>query len=391
MGTLYIDLKDAHIKLDGNVLAFYSKNEKQGIVPIRPLKRVVIIGNVTIDTLVLRRLAENDISVLFLSGKRGRFCGMLHGRLHNNGILRARQYEKSMEKDNDGTSFPVKFSMDIVTRKISAQYELLREAMNIRPNLRFPLKRAISILEKVIDRIRGLSLSIADSRSMQEHEPIEHYQKKGEPGYIRAAQDAGNDQDNLHVIDTIRGYEGSASAAYFAAYTKLFPPSLNFTRRTRRPPEDPVNAMLSLCYTLVHYEIVREIECIGLDPTIGFYHQFEYGRESLACDLVEIFRPDVDRFVWKIFRERVFAERDFSSGDERPGYYMKKNSRSRFYTLYEEWAKDMRAKFVEEVRSVAKSIMGEDESFLEYLSEERILTDEVHLFPQKKEDLLGEN
>ena len=326
MGTLYIDRKDAHIKLDGNALAFYSSGDRQGIVPIKPLKRVVIMGNITIDASVLHRLADNDISVLFLSGKRGRFCGMLHGRLHNNGLLRVRQYEKCIEKGDDANnSFPVRFSTDIVLRKIKAQADLLREAMNARADLRLPLKTAVDTLEKVIDSINNLSVNTLPK-----------------------------------VIDTIRGYEGGASAVYFAAYTKLFPDSLNFTKRTRRPPEDPVNALLSLCYTLLHYEMVREAEVIGLDPTIGFYHQFEYGRESLACDLVEVFRPEVDRFVWKIFRERIFAERDFSCEDERPGCYLKKNSRSRFYPLYEEWAQEMRPKYIEEVRTLARSIYGQD-------------------------------
>lgn len=338
MGTLYIDRKDAHIRLDGNALAFYSSGDRQGIVPIKPLKRVVIIGNITIDASVLHRLADNDISVLFLSGKRGRFCGMLHGRLHNNGLLRVRQYEKCMEKGEDnGILFPIKFSLDIVLRKIKAQADLLREAMNSRADLRLPLKTASDTLEKVIDSINNLSVS---------------------EGIYDETR-----------FDTIRGYEGGASAAYFSAYTKLFPDSLKFTKRTRRPPEDPVNALLSLCYTLLHYEMVREAEVIGLDPTIGFYHQFEYGRESLACDLVEVFRPEVDRFVWKIFRERIFADRDFSCEDERPGCYLKKNSRSRFYPLYEEWAQEMRPKFIEEVRSLARNIMDGEFDGQDSLSE----------------------
>ena len=357
MGTLYIDRKDTYIRLDGNALAFYSSGDRQGIVPIKPLKRVVIIGNITIDASVLHRLADNDISVLFLSGKRGRFCGMLHGRLHNNGLLRVRQYEKCMEKSEDnGILFPIKFSMDIVLRKISAQADLLRESMNSRADLRFPLKTAVNILERVTDSIKNLPVS------------------KCHPEFISGSQTMPDQEIPKQVrddgrIDTIRGYEGGASAAYFSAYTKLFPDSLNFTKRTRRPPEDPVNALLSLCYTLLHYEMVREAEVIGLDPTIGFYHQFEYGRESLACDLVEVFRPEVDRFVWKIFRERIFAERDFSCEDERPGCYLKKNSRSRFYPLYEEWAQEMRPQFIEEVRSLARNIMDGEFDGQDSLSE----------------------
>lgn len=349
MGTLYIDRRDGHIRLDGNALAFYSGGDREGTVPIKPLKRVVIIGNITIDASVLHRLADNDISVLFLSGKRGRFCGMLHGRLHNNGLLRVRQYEKCMAKGEDsGILFPVRFSLDIILRKINAQAGLLRDAMNSRADLRLPLKTAVNILEGVTDSMKNLPVPECHSE------------------FISGSQ--------TPFLDTIRGYEGGASAAYFSAYTKLFPESLGFKKRTRRPPEDPVNALLSLCYTLLHYEMVRETEVIGLDPTIGFYHQFEYGRESLACDLVEVFRPEVDRFVWTIFRERIFAGRDFSREDERPGCYLKKNSRSRFYPLYEEWAQGFRTKFKEEVRCLARDIMGGDSALQGYLPEESVPT-----------------
>lgn len=249
MGTLYIDRKDIHIRLDGQALAFYSNNAREGVVPLNPLRRVVIVGNVTLETPVLHRFSDKEISAIFLSGKRLRFCGMLHGRLHNNGILRVKQYEKSL------MDFSREISRELAKRKILSQKEFLLDV------------------------------------------------------------------------------------------------------RERRPPEDPVNAMLSLCYTLLHFETVREIEVIGLDPTIGFYHQFEYGRESLACDLVELFRTGVDRFIWEMFRERKFTDRDFANDDERPGCYLKKASRKEFYPLYEEWAKGIRPQLVNEVRSLAARIM----------------------------------
>ncbi|MEK6900892.1 MAG: CRISPR-associated endonuclease Cas1, partial [Nanoarchaeota archaeon] len=168
----------------------------------------------------------------------------------------------------------------------------------------------------------------------------------------------GLEQDSR---ERLRGLEGGAAAAYFSAYTSLFPESLGFKKRERRPPPDPVNALLSLIYTLIHYEAVREIEVIGLDPTIGFYHEFDYGRESLACDLVELIRPSVDCWVWMLFRERVFTIRDFTTGGERPGCYLKKEGRKTLYLLYEEWVKDIRASLVGEVRELARNLMdGKD-------------------------------
>ncbi len=310
MGTLYIDRKDLHIKLDGNAIAFYTQGEREGLVPINPLKRVIIVGNVLLETPVLHRFAREDISVLFLSGKRLRFCGMLHGRMHNNGLLRVRQYQKSLD------SFATEWA-----RKVARQKTFLMDARENRPDVRFALTDAAEIIGRIIESLNAPE----------------------------------ND------MEKVRGYEGGASAAYFRAYTKLFPESLTFTRRTRRPPEDPVNAMLSLCYTLLHFEAVREAEVIGLDPTIGFLHQFEYGRESLACDLVELYRTDVDRFVYELFRERTFTGRDFAENDERPGCYLKKESRQRFYPLYEEWIKAIRSELVEEVRALAQRIVGDEE------------------------------
>lgn len=315
MGTLYIDRKDLHIRLDGNAIAFYSNGKREGMVPINPLKRVVIVGSSLIETQVLRRLADENISVIFLSGKRLRFSGMLHGRLHNNGMLRVKQYEKSLSE------FPARFSKELVIRKITAQLQLLKNAAQTRHDLRLALTSGIKTLQGVLSTMKTAEIS----------------------------------------VETIRGMEGGASFAYFTAYTKLFAESLNFNGRNRRPPEDPVNAMLSLCYTLMHFEIVREIETIGLDPTVGFYHQFDYGRESLACDLVEPYRPEVDRFVYEIFRDRKFTSRDFAMDDERPGCYLKKQRRKDFYPLYEEWAGNMRPLWRDEVRSLARRIMdGQD-------------------------------
>ncbi|MBF0345225.1 MAG: CRISPR-associated endonuclease Cas1 [Nitrospirae bacterium] len=314
MGTLYIDRKDILIRDDGNTLAFYANGTKEGSVPIKPLKRIVIVGSVTLETSALHKLSEEGVTVVFLSGRSLRFKGIFHGSLHNNGALRVRQYEKSL------SAFSILFSVEIVRKKVDSQSGLLKEALQERPDKRLSLFTALKTLEKISEKLTGLP-----------------------------------DQD------TLMGLEGGAAASYFQAYTTLFADSLGFVKRTRRPPEDPVNAMLSLCYTMLHYEMVREIEVIGLDPFIGFYHRFEYGRESLACDLVEPFRADVDRFVWHLFRKREFTDRDFFQDGERPGCYLKKEGRKRFYPMYEQWAKDIRSRYVDIVRELTRRIMdGQD-------------------------------
>ncbi len=311
MGTVYIDRKDIYIKLDGQSLAIYSNNAREGVIPINPLKKVVIIGNVMLDTNVLHKLSDNNISVLFLSGKSMRFRGFLHGKLHYNGALRLKQYEKAL------TDFSKQVALHIVSTKIRNQILFLNELSEQLEEKRFYFSQTIKTLEEILGK---LDISIE--------------------------------------LNSLRGFEGGASANYFSVFTKIFPEELEFRKRNRRPPEDPVNAMLSLCYTLLHYEAVREIEIIGLDPTIGFYHQFEYGRESLACDLVEIYRTDVDKLVWKIFREQIFKSKDFSKENEKPGCYLKKESRKIFYPLYEEWVKNIRPQLVNEIRTLADKILN---------------------------------
>ncbi|MBF0520250.1 MAG: CRISPR-associated endonuclease Cas1 [Nitrospirae bacterium] len=330
MGTLYVDKKGIHIKEDGNALAFYANGNREGIVPVKPLNRVVIVGSVTIESSALHKLAQEGITVVFLSGRSLRVNGIFHGSLHNNGILRVKQYEKSV------TGFSKVISLEIIKKKVESQCGLLKDAINERPDKRLQLFNAIKVIESISEKITILS-EIGTGDWTHSNDAQDCFQK-------------------LPDKAAIMGLEGGAASTYFQAYTELFASSLNFSKRTKRPPEDPVNAMLSLCYTILHYEMVREIEVIGLDPFIGFYHTFEYGRESLACDLIELFRASVDKFVWYLFREREFTIRDFFQDGTKPGCYLKKECRKKFYPIYEEWAKEMRPKYIETVRELARRI-----------------------------------
>ncbi len=321
MSTLYIDRKNVEIRLDGEAIAFYSSDRREGVVPIKPLKRVIICGRVTLDSSVLCKLADEGVSVIMLSGKRLRFRATLHGRMHNNGVLRFKQYEKA------SSSFAFIWSVEIVRKKLRGQKRLLRELWERRADRRTVISKATVTLEKVLDSVELL-----------------------------------NQDDD---VERLRGLEGGAASAYFSAYTSVFPDSLKFKSRNRRPPLDPVNAILSLTYTILHWEAVREAEVAGLDPTIGFYHEFDYGRESLACDMMEPIRPQADRWVWSLFRDRVFTAENFTDGDERPGCYLKKGSRKKFYYLYEEWAKGVRSSLVRDTRDLVRRIMdGHGEDFI---------------------------
>jgi CRISPR-associated protein Cas1 len=141
--------------------------------------------------------------------------------------------------------------------------------------------------------------------------------------------------------DTLTGLEGAGAAAYFRAYPTLFPDSLEFSHRRRRPPPDPVNVCLSLGYTLLHHEAVREVQIVGLDPLLGFLHVPERGRESLACDLVEPLRPHVDEWVWRSFAERHLRGEHFSR-EKGGACLMGKAGRQLFYHGFEQLAAGLR-------------------------------------------------
>lgn len=316
MGTLYIDRKDLEIKVDGQAIAFYSKKKREGLVPLGPLKRVIIVGNIKLDAAVLHKLALNNISVLFLCGKRLRFAGILHGRLHRHGLLRLKQYEKCQ------TPFALIIASELIEKKLQRQKAFLEEMLEFRREIRAELIKSIDVIKGIIEQIK-----------------------------------------QTPNIDSLRGLEGSAANAYYRGLTLLFPPSFGFQARVRRPPTDPINALLSLTYTLLHFEMVREIECLGLDPFIGFYHAFEYGRESLACDLVEPFRPEVDRFVFNLIKNEQLAQSDFKK-EANGACYLKKTSRSKFFLLYESWAQNQRPLWAEEGRNLARRIAdGSDAVF----------------------------
>jgi CRISPR-associated protein Cas1 len=313
-GTAYIDRKHAELRLDGSAIAVYANGERAGVVPLAPLGRLVLIGDLVVHTAVMRRLAEQSVDVIFLSGKLQQCRGRLVGRIHRHARLRLRQYELS------SGPFALDCARGLVARKLAGQVALLNYAAAERPAERTALLRAAGTIGAVAEKVTAVS-----------------------------------------SLDSLRGLEGGAAAAYFTALTTLFAESLKFDGRTRRPPRDPVNALLSLTYTLVHYEWVRECELIGFDPLVGFYHQLDYGRESLACDLTEPCRPAVDRWIWELFRQRRFAARDFSSDNERPGCYLKKSSRGRYYQSYEEWSASCRPAMRAEVEALARSILdGED-------------------------------
>lgn len=167
--------------------------------------------------------------------------------------------------------------------------------------------------------------------------------------------------DEQPDLAALRGLEGSAANLYFSAFAALVPASLHFKGRNRRPPRDPVNAVLSLAYTLLHAEAVLAAHAAGLDPAIGFYHQPSYGRESLASDLVEPLRPDVDRWVLRLFNKQTLRADDFTNSAQT-GCLLGKAGRTRFYQEWESQAESMRHALQAQCRDILRVIYPTAES-----------------------------
>ncbi len=214
MSTLYLDRKNLSIKLDGQTLALYELGEKKGTVPLHLLERVVLRGNVQLESRVLGALTERHIGLIVLSGRNTEATAMLAAHSHGDALRRLGQYQASLDDD-----LRRPLARWLVLVKVRAQQRLLQNALAARANLRYPLTTALQTLTNIIGLLR---------------------------------EDTQN-----YSLATLRGYEGAAAAAHFGAYVHLFAESLKFTGRKKRPPPDPVNVCLSLGYTLLHYDAVR--------------------------------------------------------------------------------------------------------------------------------------
>jgi CRISPR-associated endonuclease Cas1 len=143
-------------------------------------------------------------------------------------------------------------------------------------------------------------------------------------------------------LDALRGLEGSAAAAYFDAFAAMVPEDLGFSGRQRRPPRDPVNSLLSFGYVLVGNELQSLLDGIGFDPFIGFFHALDYGRASLALDLLEEFRHAlVDRLTISLLNRGIIKRTDFQTTPEG-GLYLDQDGKRRYFT---EYAKELTTPF----------------------------------------------
>jgi CRISPR-associated protein Cas1 len=317
MATLVLDRSNLELRSDGAALAVYEGGERRGSIPLKLLDRVVLQGTIRLDTGVLGRLADAGVPTIVLGARTSRRLAILMAPPHRDCSIRLAQFHKALDP-----AWCLAWSRRLVLGKARAQLRLLQRAIAERPDQRKPLADAIAT-------IQAAACSLSGDGS----------------------------------VDRIRGLEGACAAAHLHGYCALFAPSLEFRGRNRRPPRDPVNAALSLAYTLLHFDAVRAAHAAGLDPMVGFYHRPARGRESLACDLIEPLRPRADAWIRTLFQERTLRAEHFTI--DKGACLLGKAGRERFYGAWESYAVLPRRWLRRQCAALAAALRGAGETLLE--------------------------
>jgi len=330
MAILVLDRSQLEVRSESGALALYEAGVRRGTVPIKLVERCIIHGGQTqLDTGVLLKLAEAGATTVLMSPRHTRRVAIVLGPQHNDAAVRLAQASRVIDLDWCGP-----WAQTLVRAKLRRQHRALRHLQSQRPDARKPLFDALQTLEN------GLETLV----------PVQH------------ASTAAPD------LARLRGIEGAAARAYFAGLASVMPPALQFTGRNRRPPRDPVNACLSLGYTLLHSQAVQACTSAGLDPLLGFYHRPAFGRESLASDLIEPLRPAIDLWVWEQLRSRTLREDHFSH--DKGACLLGKAGRQQFYASWETHATPWHRWLRNQTRMLAATLRADGEPWLIHPDEE---------------------
>lgn len=287
MATLYLTEQGSMIRKTSDRLVVMKKREVLAEIPCAKLETIFLYGSVQVTTQALAELLDNGIELAFFTLK-GRLRGQITPPKAKNVVLRMKQYELVSAKERC-----LDLARQLVAAKIGNSAGLLRRYRTNHPE----------------------SVSL---------EPIQELELQ--------AERAGT----VVSLDELLGVEGSAAARYFAALSGLVPREIGFTGRNRRPPRDPMNALLSFGYVIVGNELQSLLDGMGFDPYLGFYHQVDYGRPSLALDLLEELRaPLIDRFSLGLFKLRKLTPDDFQQTPEK-GCLLDREPLRRYFAAYEE-------------------------------------------------------
>lgn len=286
METLFIDRKNTQLSIDHGRIKMALEDGAHSSLPLRQLRSIVISCDCQITTGMLRTLAKEQVSLICLNNRdpEASFVGTNEhaGNIHR----RIQQYQILSQPEHKS-----RLAVLLVKQKIRLQRKALTEYIQYRPDLAGPFSRT-----------QGTMLGL--QRTLSKH-------------------------TKLLSLNDILGIEGAAAKHYFNDYQKLFPPVLEFTGRNKRPPKDPVNVLLSLSYSIIHYEAKRACLSHSLDPYLGVLHRPSYNRASLACDLTELLRTHADQWVWQLIKHKTLRKDHFQQ--QNGACLLTKTGRSHFY------------------------------------------------------------
>lgn len=282
MPTLYLSERGTYVSLDGESLRLdVPEDKKTGRtkhvrrIPLNHVEQIVVIGDVTLSSGVIENVLQRRICIHYLDGI-GRSLGSIVPDSTRNATLRLAQYRAFM-------SLPHRFQLarSCIDGKLRNLRTQLQRANRKRDEQ--PVDAAISDIHVARQQLSRLQPPATDDPS-----------------------------DRMHGVGAVFGVEGQGTAAYWRAFGALLNPPWQWNGRVRRPPTDPINAMLSYGYTILIHQALSQIAIVGLDPYIGFLHRPGLGKPALALDLVEEFRPlVVDSTVITVINNGMVTERDF--------------------------------------------------------------------------------
>lgn len=270
LNTIYITNPDVFVSLEGETIVIRSEDKVSTKVPLHNIEQIVCFNYLGVSPALMQACVEKNIGLCFLT-PYGKFQARVIGPVHGNVLLRKKQYAIS-ESETDC----VPFAQSFLLGKIG--------------NCRKVIERAIRDHEMAlnVDRLQDASSFIKE--------------------LLRMIPECKNLQELL-------AFEGSAAKAYFGIFNELIlqqKEDFIFLDRSRRPPLDKVNALLSFLYSLLAHETASALETVGLDPYVGLYHQDRPGRASLALDMMEELRPVmVDRLVLSLINRKQVNAKGF--------------------------------------------------------------------------------
>ena len=292
LNVLYVTIPDVYLSLDGENVVVLQNDEKLLRVPLHNLEGIVTFGYTGVSPALMGACAKRGVALSFCTAS-GRFLADVRGEICGNVILRRKQYRVA---DDEAESLAI--AKNILVGKLYNSRWVLERATRDHPQ------------RLNVEKIKTVSGFIAN----------------GIDGVL-AAKTHG----------ALLGVEGEAASQYFSVFDELILTNkgdFSFTVRTRRPPTDNVNALLSFMYTLMANDVAGALSSVGLDPFVGFLHKDRPGRRSLALDIIEEFRsPIVDRFILTLINTRQIDGSDFEK-KENGAVLLKDKSRK---TILNAW------------------------------------------------------